>query len=101
MRITGRSHPGKYNSRTNNTPITDSQTALLEICNHRAPAPKPGDSSWYAVNIEPATWTDTTECVDVTVTSLRTEFETFPFYFGWTATVDLSAAMAYFGEDAP
>ena len=29
----------QFNSRTNNTPITNSQTALLEICNHQAPVP--------------------------------------------------------------
>ncbi len=101
VRITGRSHRGKFNSRNNNTPITSSQTALLEICNHQAPAPEPGDSSWYAVSFDPDPWTETTECVDMTVTSLRSDLATFPFYFGWTTTVDLSEAMTFFGEDEP
>jgi hypothetical protein len=98
--ITGGYNGRKFNSRTDNTPITDSQTALLEICNHPTPPPEPGDPSWYSVTTAPSgTWTDTTACVDVTVTSLRNDLETFPFYFGWTATVDLDEAVTYLGEE--
>ena len=33
-----------------------------------------------------------------TVTSTRTDLTSFPFAFGWVATVDLSSAMAHFAE---
>ena len=107
--ITGRSNPGKFNSRTNNTPITNTQTALLEICNHQAPEPLPGDASWYTVertpatwtDATPATWTDTRACIVVTVTTARDDLESFPFYFGWAADVDLSGAMAHLAGHEP
>jgi hypothetical protein len=98
MLITGRSHPGSFNSRTNNTPITNSQTALLEICNHQAPVPADLPGS-YEVTTVADTWTDTTACVTATVTSTRTDLASFPFHFGWVATVDLSEAVAHFADD--
>jgi hypothetical protein len=100
VRITGRSNPGNFNSRTNNTPITNTQIALFEICNHQSPEPRPGDPSWYSVTTSPSgTWTTTTACLDLRVTSLRNDLETYPFYFGWTARVDLSGAVTHLGED--
>ena len=93
--ITGRSRGGKFDPRTNNTPITNQQTALVTICDQGSPVPPPpADPSWYTVTQSEGTWTDTRACVVVTATSARSDLSTFPFFFGWAAEVDLTAAKA-------
>ena len=90
--ITGQTRGGKFDPRTNNTPLTNQQTAVISLCNRNAPPPLPGESSWYSIAQVPSVWTDTQACVVVTATSLRTDLTTSPFYFGWVGTVDLRAA---------
>jgi hypothetical protein len=95
IRITGRArNGGPFDPRSNNTPITNAQTALVTICNYNAPVPPPADGSWYRVTTTQGTWTDTQACVVVTVATTRTDLATSPFFYGWTTTVDLRAAKA-------
>ena len=95
--ITGTSrNGGKFDPKTNNPPITDQQTALVTICDQGspippAPAPAP-ESDWYSVTTRPGTWSDTQACVVVTVATTRTNLSTYPFFYGWTTKVDLTAA---------
>ncbi len=90
--ITGQTRGGKFDPRTNNTPLTNLQTAVVSLCNRNAPPPLPAEASWYSIAQVPSVWTDTQACVVVTATSLRTDLTTSPFYFGWVGTVDLRAA---------
>ena len=90
--ITGRSGRGAFNPRFNNTPITNTQTAAVTICNYNSPVPPPADPSWYSVTTAQGTWTDTQACVVVTVTA--SGLATDPFFYGWTTSVDLTAAKA-------
>jgi hypothetical protein len=92
--ITGRTHKGGFDARSNNTPLTNTQTALITICSYNAPVPPPADPSWYTVTTAPGTWTDTQACVTITVATTRTNLSTSPFFYGWTTTVDLTAAKA-------
>lgn len=92
--ITGRTHKGNWDPRTNNTPITNAQTALITICSYDSPVPPPADPSWYVVNTTPGTWTDTEACIVVTATTTRTNLASYPFFYGWTTVIDLTAAKA-------
>lgn len=90
--VTGQSSGGPWDPQRNNTPITNSQTALVTICNQNPVAPTPGDSKWYTVTptLQPATKTEA--CV--VVTASPTAAAPTPFFFGWTANIDLTAAKA-------
>ena len=91
MLITGRVGTGKFDPRMNNTPISDKETALVTVCNDTAPPPLPADPTWYAVTqTQGDVWTDSQACVVVNVTGTRPS----PFFYGWNATVDLTAAKA-------
>lgn len=92
--ITGRTHGGAWDPRTNNTPITSAQTALITVCDYNAPVPPPANPSWYTVTATPSTWTDTQACLVVTATTTLTNLATNPFFYGWTTVVDLTAAKA-------
>ena len=88
--LTGRSNGGPFDPRNNSTPIDNTRTAIVEICNYNAPVPPPADPSWYTVTQTQGTWTDTEACVVVTATGTRTS----PFFYGWSTVVDLTAATA-------
>ena len=92
--IKGRTHGGRFDPRTNNTPLTSDLTATITICNYNAPVPPPADPSWFTVSTTQGTWTDTTACVVVTIATTRSDFATNPFFYGWATTVDLTAAKA-------
>lgn len=92
--ITGRTHGGGFDPRTNNTPLTSARTATITICNYNAPVPPPADPSWYTVTTTQGRWTDREACVVVTVATTRDDLASNPFFYGWTATVDLIAAKA-------
>lgn len=92
--ITGRTHGGGFNPRTNNTPLTSSQTALITICDYNAPVPPPADPSWYTVTTTQGEWTDTRACYVVTAQTTRHDLATYPFFYGWTTVVDMTAAKA-------
>jgi hypothetical protein len=88
--LTGKSHGGPFDPRQNSTPIDNTRTAIVDICNYNAPVPPPADPSWFTVTQTPGTWTDTEACVVVTVTGTRTS----PFFYGWSTVLDLTAAKA-------
>ena len=94
--VTGSSNGGPWDPRTNNTPITNEQTALVTICSQTPPVPSPADVSWYEVTTTDGVWTDTEACV--VVTASPTGAASGPFFFGWTAMVDLTAAKAWFTD---
>ncbi len=99
VRITGNSANNRnspWNPQWNNTPITSAQVARLTICIYNAPvpAPPPTSTGWYTVSTGRGTWTDTKACVVTTVTSTKTDLANYPYYFGWTTQLDLSAAKA-------
>jgi hypothetical protein len=90
--VTGRSNGGPWDPVKNNTPITNAQTAVVTICTQTPPVPTPADPSWYTVTAAPQIATNSEACVLVTATP--TDLATGPFFFGWTATIDLTAAKA-------
>ena len=91
--ITGRSNGGPWDPRTNNSPITNTQTAIVTICNQTPPAPRPAaDTGWYTVTAAPQPATKSEACVILTAAPSGAESGTF--FFGWTHTVDLRAAKA-------
>ena len=93
--ITGRTRGGRFDPRTNNTPLTSDQTATITICNYNAPVPPPAtDPSWYSATTTQGTWTDTQACIVLTVATTRSDFAINPFFYGWTTTIDLTAAKA-------
>lgn len=97
--ITGRTHGGGWDPRTNNTPITSSQAALITICSYNNPVPPPADPSWYTVTTTPGTeadgsWTDRKACYVVTATTTRNNLVTHPYFYGWRTDIDLTAAKA-------
>jgi hypothetical protein len=92
--ITGRTHRGGWDPRTNNTPITASQTALISICDYNGPVPPPADPSWYTITTTQGAWSDTQACLVVTATTTLGSVATVPFFYGWTTQVDLRAAKA-------
>jgi hypothetical protein len=56
--------------------------------------PPPADPSWYSVTTTQGTWTDREACIVVRVATTRSNFAANPFFYGWTTTVDLTAAKA-------
>lgn len=95
LRITGNGpYSWPWDPRQNNTPITSSQTALLTICAYNAPVPPPAHPSTYAVTYTHGTWTATQACVVATITTTRHDLSAFPFYYGWSIPIDLTAAKA-------
>ena len=89
--ITGRSGNGRFDPRSNNTPISNKETALVSICNDDAPVPPPADLSWYSTTQVPSgEWSAVRACVALTVTVARSS----PFFSGWVAPLDLTAAKA-------
>lgn len=90
--VTGRSGNGRFDPRTNNTPISNKETALVSICNDDAPVPPPADLSWYSTSQAPSgEWSATRACVVLTVSVERSS----PFFSGWVAPLDLAAAKAH------
>ena len=90
--ITGWSGNGRFDPRSNNTPISNKETALVSICNAAAPVPPPADLSWYSTTQAPTgVWTADEACVALTVTVVRAS----PFFSGWAAPLDLAAAKAH------
>ena len=95
LRITGNGpFTWHWDPRQNNTPITSSQTALLTICVYNAPVPPPAPTSTYAVTYANGTWTTTEACVVATITTTRHDLTSFPFSYGWSIPIDLTAAKA-------
>ena len=95
LRITGNGpFTWHWDPRQNNTPITSSQTALLTICVYNAPVPPPAPTSTYAVTYANGTWTTTEACVVATITTTRHDLASFPFSYGWSIPIDLTAAKA-------
>ncbi len=88
--VTGKSHGGGFDPRQNSTPIDNTRTAILDICNYNAPVPPPADPGWYTVSQTQGTWTDTQACMVVTATGTKAS----PFFYGWSTTLDLTAAKA-------
>lgn len=90
--VTGKSSGGPWDPQRNNTPITNTQTARITICNQNPVAPTPGDVKWYTVTATPQPATKNEACV--VVTAAPTTAALAPFFFGWTANIDLKAAKA-------
>ncbi|BDV32067.1 hypothetical protein [Microbacterium terricola] len=81
---------GRYPYET----IAAGTVLTTSICNANAVAPPVGDPDWYTVTTAvKGTWTATRACIDITVTGRR-DLAEYPYFFGWTTTVDLSAAKA-------
>lgn len=99
--ITGTgSGTGTFDPLSNNKNVTDAQVATVQICVYSAPAPGLGDPSWYVVTQEIFGIEDTgdtsvdprvtaKQCAAITATGL-VDVATYPFYFGWTGTLDLT-----------
>lgn len=95
LRITGNGpFTWQWDPRQNNTPVTNSQTALLTICVYNAPVPPPAAPSTYTVTYANGTWTTTEACVVATITTTRHDLASFPFSYGWSIPIDLTAAKA-------
>jgi hypothetical protein len=96
------STPNPFNPDYNNTPISDTQSAVIEFCVYYQPA-LPGDPSWYTYSqqngiIEQLDPTDVTptaqvqQCATLTVTAVI-DYAAQPFFFGWQAPIDLSSIL--------
>ncbi len=100
LRITGNGpFTWQWDPRQNNTPVTNSQTALLTICVYNAPVPPPAPRNTYTVTYANGTWTTTEACVVATITTTRHDHASFPFSYGWSIPIDLTAAKAKITSD--
>jgi len=95
--ITGVSQAGQpYNAAYNNALITSSQTLPVTICTEQAPVPAVAAASDYDASVsDPVTTQSGDElqvCETLTVTGLVTDTVDDPFYYGWTADLDLRPA---------
>lgn len=81
---------------SNNTPISNTQTALVDICMDWNAQPQ-GDPDWYTTTLTPGTggeWTDTRACMTLQVATTQRDLAANPFFYHWTATLDMSSAFA-------
>ncbi|QAY58558.1 hypothetical protein ET475_00085 [Microbacterium protaetiae] len=70
--------------------VTAGQSAIVSLCLVNPVNPPPADNSWFNVDIARVDgWTPTRVCKTITITGNR-DLEEHPFFFGWTAEVDLS-----------
>lgn len=96
MIITGTTSPGNpFNPTWNNSPITNTQQALPQICVYNG-APAPGDPSWYTVVVTQGTganWSANRACLTLTVTTTVTDLALNPFFYAWQASLDLTPAL--------
>lgn len=91
--VRGVTSPGNsWNSGWNNALLAMGQQLTLKLCASNSPIAPPGPSSWYSVQLSEPIWSDSRACVVLTVTGKVTDLVANPFYFGWTAHVDLTAA---------
>ncbi len=94
--IRGAGSGDPWNANWSNALLTDQQTLHVTICVSYAPVPATGEPSWYETTQGPSgTWTDTLACVRLDATGLVTDLEANPFYFAWTATLDLTDAKTH------
>ena len=96
MIVTGTMRPGKpFNQNNNNSPITNMQEASPRMC-VTTTTPAQGDPSWYTVTVTQGTgttWSATTACMTVTVTTNVTDLALNPFFYGWQTTLSLAPAL--------
>jgi hypothetical protein len=94
-RVTGSSSPGNpWNAAWNNALLDTSKTLTITLCDSNPRQPSAGDSSWYTASQTQGTRTTTQACVNLTVTATTAAAQN-PFYFGWQANVNLTAAKQY------
>lgn len=97
MIVTGTTRPGRpFNANNNNSPITDAQQAIPQLCVSNA-TPAQGDLAWYTVAVTEGTgadWTAARACLTVTVTTTVTDLALNPFFYAWQTTLDLAPALA-------
>lgn len=85
-----------FNVNSNNTPITNQQHLTVQLCMYWGPTPQ-GDPSWYTTQVTQGAgtdWSNTRACMTLTVATTQTDLAVNPFYYGWMATLDMSAAIA-------
>lgn len=82
----------EWNSSWNNAYLNTDHHITIKLCTSTTGVPPEADSSWYSVSTQNMTWTDTQACVAITITGRVTDLAATPFYFGWTTTLDLTAA---------
>ncbi|QAV70490.1 hypothetical protein ESZ53_08590 [Salinibacterium sp. UTAS2018] len=81
-----------WNASYNNRLLTETQQITITICVSNPPIAAPGSTSYYSVSQTRTTWTDTQACIVTTATGTVTDLQANPFFFGWQATVNLTAA---------
>ncbi|WEG10104.1 hypothetical protein PU630_06005 [Microbacterium horticulturae] len=78
--------------------VVAGQPRSVGICIDNPLIRPPGDSSWYDVSVEHGTsWGAPEACLDVTFTG-KQDLDTYPFYFGWETTLDLSEPLALLAD---
>ena len=85
-----------FDDWSNNTPITNARTATVEICLDWGTTPQ-GDPDWYTTAVTPGTgadWSDRRACLTLTAATTQHDLTANPFFYGWTATLDMSSAIA-------
>ena len=96
MIVTGTMRPGRpFNQNNNNSPITNAQQASPRMC-VTTTTPAQADPSWYTVTVTPGTgptWSATTACLTVTVTTNVTDLALNPFFYAWQTTLSLAPAL--------
>jgi hypothetical protein len=94
--VTGVTRPNRpFNSNNNNTPITDTQQAFPRLCVTTA-TPAQGDAGWYTTTVTQGSgrnWSNRRACLTLTVTTTVADLALNPFFYGWQATLDLTAAL--------
>ncbi|MES2170510.1 MAG: hypothetical protein V4479_07280 [Actinomycetota bacterium] len=76
----------------NNALISNAQTLNILVCTYSYPGALPDEPQAYSVSapVHGSTWTNTRACIDRTVTGNGI----YPFYFGWSTSFDMTAAIA-------
>jgi hypothetical protein len=70
--------------------VSNTQTLDILVCSYSGVVPQDEPSAYsVAAQVQGATWTSTKACVDRTVTGNGT----LPFYFGWSTSFDMTAAI--------
>ena len=70
---------------------------IRDSCNNQAPVPAPADQSNYDVEVDIAdeAWTETRACLAVTVSTTRNDLASYPFFYGWSTTIELTEVLEY------
>lgn len=93
--ITGKGQASEpWNPKWNNVLLDSSRTLPVKLCVGSAPVPPQGSPAWYTTSVRQGEWTDTRACKVLSVIGRVTDTAANPFYFGWTATLDLTDAKA-------